>query len=321
MSPDRVADAVRTLLALGLLREQEGTRGTHIAIAPDSAEIQLVGPAMRRIAQMQSAMDQIRGEFSELLDTYRSGMLHRLRREGVEIITNLEAVRARLEDLSAGAKKEVLTSQPGGARSAEVLGEAARRTEATLGRGVVMRTLYQHTAQFSQATLAFVERITELGAEVRTLGDAFFRLIVFDREVALIELHDNPRGAALVRDPSVVAFMVDVFERAWAQGRPFPLAVGRREAIAASDAVKADIIRMLIAGADDKVIARRLAVSVRTCQRHINEIMALIGARNRVQAGYLLREAAPYATGRAAPGVTPTCGEEPGPAKPELPEW
>ncbi|MFD7019304.1 LuxR C-terminal-related transcriptional regulator [Streptomyces sp. NPDC059928] len=287
--PERVAGAVRTLLGMGLLQKHDSSPGTLTVVSPDSAELNIVGPVTRRVAEMQGAVDQIRVELSGLADLYRKGIIHRLRQEGVETIRNLADVRARLEELAAGVKREVLTSQPGGARPEEVLGEAMVRTEAALARGVVMRTIYQHTAQFSQATLAFVEQMTAMGAEIRTIGDAFSRLIVFDREVAFIELWDAPQGAALVRDPSVVHFMVESFERAWVQASAFPLAVGRREAIAVSDAVKSDIIRMMIAGEDDKAIARRMGMSVRTCQRHINEIMTRIGARNRVQAGYLLR--------------------------------
>ncbi len=292
--PEQISGAVQVLLTLGLLREQEGSPGTHVAVAPDSAELQLVGPALRYVMETQQAMDRLRGEFSGLLDTYRSGVVHRLRREGVEVIINIADVRARLEEFSAGATREVLTALPGGTRPTEAMGGAGGRMEAVLARGVTVRALCQHTAQFSSSTLALVEHVTARGAQVRTLGDTFSRLIVIDRETALIELHDDSRGAVLVRDPSVVAFLIKCFERMWVQGRPFPLSVGRREAIAASEAVKEDIVRMLIAGEDDKAIARRMGVSVRTCQRHITEIMMRVGARNRVQAGYLLREGEPH---------------------------
>ncbi|MFI6343989.1 LuxR C-terminal-related transcriptional regulator [Streptomyces sp. NPDC050560] len=310
--PEAVARAFRTLLALGLLRERDSAPGVYTAVSPDSAELQLVGPVMRRVADLQGAMGRLRDEFSGLAEVYREGMVHRMRSEGVEIIPNLADVRARLDEHAVTVKHEIRTSQPGGARPEEVLAEAMGRTEGALARGVLMRTLYQHTAQFSQATLAFVERVTAQGAEIRTLGDAFSRLIVFDRDTAFIGLRDDPRGAALVRDPSVVAFMVEAFDRAWVQARPFPSAVGRKEAVAASDAVKADIVRILLAGEDDKAIARRMGMSVRTCQRHINEVMARAGARNRVQAGYLL--GAPQ-----LPGGPPPYGGSPPAAPPRAP--
>jgi hypothetical protein len=43
-------------------------------------------------------------------------------------------------------------------------------------------------------------------------------------------------------------------------------------------------------GYDDKVVAKRLGISLRTFQRHLADIMRRIGARNRLHAGYLLRD-------------------------------
>ncbi|MFF9765291.1 LuxR C-terminal-related transcriptional regulator [Streptomyces sp. NPDC014636] len=216
--------------------------------------------------------------------------MHRLRREGVEAVPDLDDVRKRLTQLSENVRTEVLTSQPGGARPEEVLTEAMERTKAVLARGIRMRTLYQHTAQFSQATVAYVDHVTPLGAEIRTLGDAFSRTIVFDRDVAVVPLRGNPRGAALIRDPHVVDFVVATFERAWAAAVPFPAEHGRAQAIAASEDIKADVVRLLAAGHDDKAIARRMGMTIRTCQRHITEIMSRLGARSRVHLGCLIHQ-------------------------------
>ncbi|WP_437050467.1 LuxR C-terminal-related transcriptional regulator [Streptomyces sp. enrichment culture] len=94
----------------------------------------------------------------------------------------------------------------------------------------------------------------------------------------------------ILRDPSTVDFIAGTFGRLWSQAADFPVRMGRRQAIAASEAMKSDIVRLLIDGEDDKAIARRMAMSVRTCQRHINEMMKRLGARSRVRAGYLLHQ-------------------------------
>lgn len=44
---------------------------------------------------------------------------------------------------------------------------------------------------------------------------------------------------------------------------------------------------MLAAGAKDETIARELGVSLRTCRRHIAEMMRMTGAGSRFQAGVL----------------------------------
>jgi DNA-directed RNA polymerase specialized sigma24 family protein len=205
-----------------------------------------------------------------------------------ERLVTLDAVHRTLSELSAQANWEILTSQPGGPRPEEQLKESLDRTEEALGRGVAMRTLYQHSAQFSQVTVAHVRHVSRLGAQVRTVNDAFMRLIVFDRHTAVMSLRTPPVGALVVRDPDVVEFAAQAYERAWAAGRPFPVQYERKQVIEASEDVKQSIMRLLVEGLEVTVIAKRLGVSHRTCQRHISEIMQRIGARNRLQAGYLI---------------------------------
>ncbi|MFJ8311078.1 MULTISPECIES: LuxR C-terminal-related transcriptional regulator [unclassified Streptomyces] len=290
LSEAEVEPVLQRLTALRLLRRSTAHPDLLTTVSPESAREQITRPVLRQISRLQADADRLRDQLDQLVPLYDKGAAHQLRREGVEVVPELAAVRQRLAELAAGARSEVLTSQPGGARPEEVLTEAMGRTKAVLARGIAMRTLYQHTAQFSQSTVAYVDQVAPLGAEIRTLGDGFNQLIVFDREVAVIQLRGNPLGAALIRDPHAVDFIVASFERAWAAAVPFPTAHGRAEAIAASENIKADIVRLLTAGDEDKAVARRMGMSIRTCQRHITEIMNRLGARNRVQLGYLLQQ-------------------------------
>ncbi|GAA2466338.1 helix-turn-helix transcriptional regulator [Streptomyces macrosporus] len=287
VAPDEAEAAVRSLLKRRLLLPVRDGGLRYVAVPPDAASEELARPIANRARVVRHAADRLR---DELLPVYESGLERRLRRPPFEELHEVTAVRKQLDRLAAEARFEVLTSQPGGGRTEEVLQEAMARTEELLKRGVRMRTLYQHTAQFSASTVAYVEIVSRLGAEVRTLGDGFMRMIAFDRETAVIELKDNPRGALVVREPNVVAFLVSAFELMWGQGEKFPENLGRDQAILASDKTKEDIIRLLVLGEPDKVIARRMGMSVRTCQRHIAKIMERIGAKSRVHAGYLLRE-------------------------------
>ncbi|WP_330315431.1 LuxR C-terminal-related transcriptional regulator (plasmid) [Streptomyces sp. NBC_00523] len=51
--------------------------------------------------------------------------------------------------------------------------------------------------------------------------------------------------------------------------------------------MKLAIVRMLIQGLEDRAIARRMGISLRTCQRDVSDIMDTIGARSRLQAGFI----------------------------------
>ncbi|WP_328969536.1 LuxR C-terminal-related transcriptional regulator [Streptomyces sp. NBC_00239] len=306
-----VKKAVRSLVERRLLLAVGTPEAHYVAASPDAASDELVHPVAQQARQLRSAADRLR---DELTPVYEGGLARRLRRPAVEELHSVSAVRDQLTRLAAQATFEVLTSQPGGARDEDVLQEAMTRTEELLGRGVRMRTLYQHTAQFSATTTSYVEIVSELGAEVRTLGDGFMRMIAFDQEVVVIELRDNPLGALVIREPNIVGFLVATFERMWGQAEEFPTNHGRDQAIFASDKAKEDIIRLLLLGEQDKVIARRMGMTVRTCQRHIAKIMERIGAKSRVHAGYLLREmegsipSAVVAPDSSAPGQPDTRG-------------
>lgn len=284
---EEVENAIQGLLKRRLLVAVGGAEARFIAVSPECASDEFAEPAERHARLLRSAADRLR---DELTPVYENGLAERLRRPAVEELHSVTAVREQLTKLAAQAHFEVLTSQPGGARAEDVLRESMIRTEELLRRGVQMRTLYQHTAQYSATTAAYVEIVTGLGAEVRTLGDGFMRMIAFDREAVVIELRNNPKGALIIREPNIIDFLIATFERMWCQAEEFPANHGRDQAILASDKTKADIIRLLVAGEQDKVIARRMGMTVRTCQRHIAKIMERIGAKSRIHAGYLLRD-------------------------------
>ncbi|GAA3486428.1 LuxR C-terminal-related transcriptional regulator [Streptomyces cremeus] len=262
--------------------------GGYTASSPRIFGAQLIAPAVRELTERQQHIMDMMEQLDSLAELYEQSPAKRFRRPEIEVLPEIDSVRSALNGLSADAGQEILTSQPGGPRPAEVLEEALQRTELVLGRGVTMRTVYQHTAQYNPATRAYVKHVVALGAQVRTLSDAFMRLIVFDRETAVLPLHGNPQGAVIVSDRSIVDFVVQAFERVWPAASPFPVSYDQNQVMSTSEEIKLAISQLLVEGVEDKVIARRLGMSLRTCQRHISDVMARLGARNRLHAGYLL---------------------------------
>jgi hypothetical protein len=143
-----------------------------------------------------------------------------------------------------------------------------------LDRGVSMRSIYQHTARYDGPTVAYVERMTAVGAQIRTLGDALMRMIVFDREIGIMEVRGDRTSAVVIREPNIVDFMGTAFDRAWITAEPFPLATARDDVRQVSNELSRLITTLLAEGRDDKSIARRLGMSERTCQRYVREILS-----------------------------------------------
>lgn len=283
-----VHQAIDQLLALGLVRAVPDRDGELSCVSPDSAADLLLGPLEEEIRERRNLAIQIRVGLQALVPEYEAGLAARRRSHPVEAIEGLGVVRRMIEDSARKCVSSLITSQPGGARKSEVLEEAVGRDEAMLRRGVGMRTIYQHTARYDAPTAAYVERISALGAEVRTLGDSLMRMIVFDCEVGIIEVHGHPHSALLIREPNVIHFMIAAFDRAWISAKPFPSSAARSDVKQLSDEIRQLIIRLLAEGRSDKAIARRLGMSERTCQRYVRQILDQSGAHTRFEAGYLL---------------------------------
>ncbi|MFE9255174.1 LuxR C-terminal-related transcriptional regulator [Streptomyces sp. NPDC006879] len=319
---ESVEAALDELTALHLLQRTPGTTDRVSAVPPRSAAARALAPLEHELRRGQERMDLLKGQLEELVPLYQSGTKRRERdcSGALELITDLGAVRTTIAGLAQDCRGEILTAQPGGGRPRDALEEAIGRDETMLGRGVRMRTLYQHTARYDRPTAAYVERVTALGAQVRTLSDAPVRMLIFDRTTGLMAVpeEDLPGAALVVRDPNVVHFMAEAFERCWLTAEPYPAApFGPEQAKALSEDLRRTIVQLLSEGVEDKVIARRLGMSDRTCQRHIAEIMRAIGARNRFQAGYLIREANGVRTGSSKRPAGPAPDDPRGPARGE----
>ena len=112
---------------------------------------------------------------------------------------------------------------------------------------------------------------------------AGYDLVLADRRVAMVILAglDGAPRAYTVSEP-VVAILGSVWDSLWA--RSLPLDSALRMDVVARDDVKAAILGYLEAGAKDEVIARAMGMSLRTCRRHIAELLAAAGSVSRYQA-------------------------------------
>ncbi|MFE7465180.1 hypothetical protein ACFU6R_13925 [Streptomyces sp. NPDC057499] len=305
LAPEEVERACRALLALRLLRPAPDNPDRLIPVSPDAAAAEVVGPREAELARAAAHVQAVRDELQSLMPQYRAARRARSGEEGVTVLPDLAAASAMLTEESARCWDEVFTVQPGGGRSPSHLRGAIDRDLAMLDRGVRMRTLYQHSARASLATQGYVERLTAAGAEYRTAAELPDRAVVFDRSVAFLPRRANGgsgEGAVLVRDPDVVAYLCRTFEQHWSGATPFR---GTSEAAykEVGGSLRRALVGLLAEGAKDEVIARRMGMSLRTCRRHIAELLEELGAASRFQGGALAERAG--LTAPAAPDAGP----------------
>jgi DNA-binding CsgD family transcriptional regulator/sugar-specific transcriptional regulator TrmB len=284
VGPDEMARAKSVLCRLRLLHPVPGEPAELVAVDPETASGVLVSDVESRVRRERGQVERIRQELMTL------AAWHRDRPVGagstVEVVTDRAEVSNRLRLAARQCRTEVMTMQPGGARSRQALSEALPRDIDMLERGVRMRVLYQHTVRPSLATRSYVIAVTQAGAQVRTVLELVDRLVIFDRETAFLPIGrggERTAGAAIVRQPEVTAFLCRVFEATWADAVPLDASDHGYHEI--SDDLHRRILIMLANGDKDEVIARRLGVAVRTCRRHISKIADQLGAVSRFQAG------------------------------------
>lgn len=279
-------EAFTLLRELGLLMF-DAEEGRWVAVDPSTVQAQVVAPMGLQGAQLIAESADWARAFSSLAHVWR-----RSPQSARGPFTELRgaAIGPFLTSLVADAESELLTAQPNFNRNVDALDQSYDAEAAAMSRGVSVRMLYQHSARRSTATHRYVAAITSEGAQVRTLDEFFERLIVVDRRIAVIPGTDGLATAVAVREPSVVAYLVDVFERSWERGRPFT----NRESSIVRDIAeeqRAMTMRMLIEGRADPSGAKRLGVSPRTYAAYVADLKNEFEVETRFQLGYAMGSA------------------------------
>ncbi|WP_189226414.1 helix-turn-helix transcriptional regulator [Saccharothrix coeruleofusca] len=278
----RVVDELR---ALQLVQSLPGEPDRLVPANPDLAAAGVLAPIEIDILSRQRSVTRLRDALTRLSPLYQASRSGASVEEVVDVVPDAQSVRCLLNEWAVRCRAEVLMVQPGGGRSADQLREAHERDLQMLERGIRMRTLYQHSARFDLPIREHIRTLREAGADIRTCEVLFSYLVVFDDEVAFIPAATGSGGAAVIRGSATIGFLRGVFEHIWTTAKPF--VPHHLDDQAVTDEIKQTILNMLTEGVKDDIIARRLGLSVRTCRKHIAQLMRQMDAQSRFQFGYL----------------------------------
>jgi DNA-binding CsgD family transcriptional regulator len=159
--------------------------------------------------------------------------------------------------------------------------ELAERVTAAAARGCRTRVLFGRWPSAPRAR-QFARLAAEAGTEIRTGGTPEQAILTVDGVTALLP-SDN-RTVAVITQPGVVRTLSGFAEIAWSHAAAAPSAA-QADADAVHRTMQQRIVALLADGAKDETIARALGMSVRTCRRHIADIMQRLDAVSRFQAG------------------------------------
>lgn len=267
------------------------TRGWDL-VGPDNALAELITDEESRLRREQAMLLRAREQILKLLPTYLSGLRNKAPDDAIDVVYGSNDVLLKhLIQHAQAAGFAVWVADPG--REATVADwlppydpDTAADTASRDGRPGV-RLVINHVARQDPATRRRLSWLSEQGDQVRTSHGVPTWLVVFDRAIAFLPAAHSgaEQGVAVVRHPSVVEPLCAMFEMLWDSAQPFVTdAPGAHHM---GDVLRLDILRLLAAGMKDEVVARRLRLSVRTCRRHIAEVMRQLGAESRFQAGVL----------------------------------
>ncbi|HKN96637.1 MAG TPA: DNA-binding response regulator [Pseudonocardiaceae bacterium] len=163
---------------------------------------------------------------------------------------------------------------------------AAVQAAAQVAGGVRMRKLYNPAALADPVDAAHLSEIASAGVQVRICPTPLgYETIIVDRRMAVLAgpARTGPREYHVITAPEVVGGVRSLYQATWAGATdladylPAPPPHVDEQGMA--------ILRLLSSGHKDEAAARSLGVSVRTYRRRVAELMTLLGAESRFQAG------------------------------------
>ncbi|WKX23672.1 helix-turn-helix domain-containing protein (plasmid) [Streptomyces sp. HUAS CX7] len=279
---EAIRDSLDQLSELAILQPSGQEANGFRVIAPETAMEKLLARQQAELTAQQLRVETSRAAAARLIAECAGARLH-VPDDGRLI--GSEAIRERIRQLAREAESEVMTLAPGGAHTAADLRASRAPNEDLLGRGVRCRTIYLNSVRNHRPTLDHVNWLAEHGALVRTAVTLPVRMIIFDRcrAVLPIDTADARAGAVLLSGEGTLKALCALFEGTWATATP--LGIAEPADSRPLTVQQAEMVKLLATGLTDEAIAKRFGVSPRTARRIAADLMHLLDARSRFQAG------------------------------------
>jgi DNA-binding CsgD family transcriptional regulator len=285
----QVATALEKLVRLGLAVADPG-EDASVSAAP----VELAVDALVRA--QQGALDRAQSFSRDLAErAARSQEVHRPE-QLVSVVVGREAMGSISQQLESSARVEVLSLErpPYLAPHSEEGAGTNPQQQVKMAAGVTYRTIFDQSVLDDPRIVARIRRDTAAGEEGRVLSNLPLKLIVVDRQFALLPLlggTDGDQPAMLMIRPSVlVDSLVALFEALWQAASPLRLEASSDP----TDPEERDartVVGLLAAGLSDTRIAHTMGISERTVRRKVATALQLLGAETRFQAGLRAKEA------------------------------
>jgi DNA-binding CsgD family transcriptional regulator len=280
----RTRRAVTGLQRKGLVHRTPPPQELVVPVPPDLAVDHLI---QRRRDELERVRESAQRLVAESHDRAASRRADRL----IEIVPNGAGVLHAFDRVQRTAQKEVCTLV------APPYFGGAGVNQTQLDRvpdGITFRAVYGNEALAEPGFMAEIATYLHAGEEARLTHSVPIKLAIADRSLALLPLNwtsPTPDAAVLVHPCGLLDALAALFESIWALATPLTLAgSGAVAAPAGISGEDRELLSLLVAGLTDEGVGARLGMSRRTVVRRVQHLMAVTGARSRLQLGWRARD-------------------------------
>jgi DNA-binding CsgD family transcriptional regulator len=268
----------KELIDKGFARERHVGSAMLVPVEPARAVDNAILVMQRQIFEQYHSLLRLREDMEALQTTYlTSPQIDRAPHERVQLLTDRAEVGALSVELCLSAQHDVVSietehfTRPPDPRSTRAL------PAEVVERGVEFRSIYTRAVLELPGAQEMLRAAIEAGWKCRVYPELPMKMVLVDRQAALLPLGPTGmEGALLVRAPVIAAALATYFDLLWSRAVPLNSSAGRLTP------GQDQTLRLVLTGMTDGAIARHLGVSERTVRRNVGALMELLGANNRV---------------------------------------
>jgi DNA-binding CsgD family transcriptional regulator/sugar-specific transcriptional regulator TrmB len=273
--------ALAALQGMGLTARKDGQ---YVATSPAVALMPLV-------ARRRDELRRAELELAALAERYRSSAVDRPASDLVEVVTGVDAIARRFDQLQRGATTEVLALVTA-ETTAVSRADNTPAEDDSVRRGVTYRVVVERAVLEQAGATKDLAGAISAGEEVRMVEQVPIKLLAADRSLAMVPMtaEGGEPAAVVVHRSGLLDALLALFDAVWAKAWPLRFSeLGEPTAQAPESrlgALDRQVLALLLAGLTDKAIASQLGLSMRTVQRRVQSMMEIAAVQTRMQLGW-----------------------------------
>ncbi|MFD4241892.1 LuxR C-terminal-related transcriptional regulator [Streptomyces sp. NPDC058525] len=279
-----------SLVERGILLANTHEQGRYVPAPSGYLQRHLTAAVLKVLTGATEALAGIPAHVREL-ESEQQVYNHSPSPVGTMLLVTVPEVNAETIRTIQGAEFEILTAQPG-YRKPKVLKGALPRDLQAAQRGVSVRTIYRTSGRSNPTQQDWVAMMTRAGAQVRTLGEDFLRLVIVDRKHAFFEVFGEDgavqeAAAWYTQDRGVCAAFAAHFHHQWERADPWVPEEGEGGASpedgTLTTKMQRSILRGIVAGKSYEIIGHGLGFSSRTVTAQVSALRDKLGMNTVAQ--------------------------------------